>query len=138
MHQVWRARFFIIKNLQYFKHFVTTYPWMAEGKLLTASLLKLIRLLFILIKKEQHQILKQIVDHNTNDINAMNQLQYQPSLSDLKLLLSLLQLRFTELYKLCFKYTIKMIKHFGSWDSIIFFISSLALTNSITNSLNHF
>ncbi|CAO3617558.1 unnamed protein product [Cunninghamella blakesleeana] len=142
IHQLWRGRFFILRNLQYFKHFITTYPFMEEWKLFKTSLLKISKILFIILKNEQHHILKQMTMNSTTTTNATTAstvaTYYQPSLSELKLLVSLFYLRFTELYKLCFKYTFKVIKHFSAWDSLIFFISSIALTNSITNSLNHY
>ncbi|ORX59585.1 hypothetical protein DM01DRAFT_1333053 [Hesseltinella vesiculosa] len=133
LHQAWRARFFVTSTVAQARQFLVTYPFRDELEYWRDTVVQLVKVALLMIKKEQRDLLVQMARKKSIKQNL------HMLLSVLAILQTQAAVLLTNLYsasRFTAQQSVRAIKHLGAWDSLAFAISSLALTRTLQNPSN--
>ncbi|KAI8069576.1 hypothetical protein BC940DRAFT_318058 [Gongronella butleri] len=133
LHQAWRARFFVAASLRNARQFLATYPFRDEYEYWRDTAVQLVKVAFLMIKKEQRDMLIQIARQKGAKQNVQVALSL---LAILQAQIAILAVQLVRASRFTLRQGVRAFNHFSAWDSIAFAISSIALTRSLQNPIH--
>jgi hypothetical protein len=136
IHQAWRARFFVTRTIRMARETLTTFPTTEEYAYYREGMAQAGRLILILAKKEQRQMLIQAAKsqhHHLGVKQRLGALDLRQMVELAHMYMTLILARVMDFSRFGLYTVIRAIRHLGAWDSLAMAITSVALTRSLQN-----
>ncbi|KAI8096786.1 uncharacterized protein BX664DRAFT_324827 [Halteromyces radiatus] len=127
IHQVWRARFFMVHTVRTTYHVLTSYPYHQAYREAWMIWAQIVNLVFFIAKKEQLSVHTLASFRNLED--DIKSLSWINIMMVARMYLSHLQ----GLLRLGIRTGVRALRHISAWESVVLAITSVALTRSLQN-----